>query len=123
MVKTSRNKALTPSLVFHLSRYFKCTKRPAWVHPGQQRLYARALPGRNAFTFTFNRALGKVNGLTAPTAGVGSIKFIREYLFFFSALATFADDYFEILEIRIPGTMLGSCNVISHNFLLIVSYL
>jgi hypothetical protein len=50
------------------------------------------------------------------------MKFIRKNLFFFTALGTFAGDYLEIFKICIAGTMLRSCNIISHNILLIVNY-
>ena len=68
--------------------------------------YVGTLAGRDTFAFTFNRAIGKVNGFTAPAAGMSPIKFIRKYLFFFTALGTFAGDYLEIFKICIPGTML-----------------
>ena len=67
-----------------------------------------SLTGRDTFAFTLNRALGKINGFTTSAAGVSPIKFIRKNLFFFTALGTFAGDYFEIFKICIAGTMLGS---------------
>jgi hypothetical protein len=66
------------------------------------------LAGRYTFAFTLYCALGKVNGLAASATGVGTIKFIRKYLFFYSAFGAFADDDFEIFKISIPGAMLGS---------------
>jgi hypothetical protein len=74
---------------------------------GRQSIYVRTLARRDTFAFTFNRALCKVNGFAALTAGVRPIKFIRKYLFFFTAFGTFAGDYLEIFKICIPGTMLG----------------
>ena len=68
--------------------------------------YAAILARRDTFAFTLNRALGKVNGFAASAAGVSPIKFIRKYLFFLSAIGTFAGDYLEIFKICIAGTML-----------------
>jgi hypothetical protein len=87
-------------------------------------LYGKySLAGRDTFTFALDRALGKINGFTTSTTGVSPIKFIRKYFFFLTALGTFAGDYLEILKICISGTMLGSCNIISHKFLLTFKYL
>jgi hypothetical protein len=71
-------------------------------------IYVGTLAGRDTFTFTLNRALGKVNGFPTSAAGVSPIKFIRKYLFFFTALGTFAGDYLEIFKICVAGTMLRS---------------
>jgi hypothetical protein len=74
----------------------------------QQCAPAGLLARRNTFTFTFNRTSSKINGFTASAASVRPIKLIRKYLFFFTALGTFADNYLEVLKICIPGTMLWS---------------
>jgi hypothetical protein len=66
------------------------------------------LARRYAFAFTLNRALGKVNGLPASATGVSTIKFIRKYLFFYSAFGAFTGDDLEIFKISVPGAMLGS---------------
>jgi hypothetical protein len=71
-------------------------------------IYVRTLAGRDTFAFTLNGALGKVNGFPTSAAGVSPMKFIRKYLFFLTALGTFAGDYLEIFKICIAGTMLRS---------------
>ena len=85
-------------------------------------IYVRTLAGRDTFAFTLNRAFGKVNGFAASAAGVSPMKFIRKYLFFLTALGTFAGDYLEIFKICIAGAMLRRGIIISHNILLIANY-
>jgi len=86
----------TPSLIFIKSCLFIFLRH-----------VVSALARRDAFAFTFNRALRKVNGFAACAAGVRPLKFIRKYLFFLAAFGTFAGDDLEIFKIRIPGAMLG----------------
>ena len=111
----------TPSLIFIKSCSFDIPIYRSIPNPNESELrieylwmslrsifYARTLAGRDTFAFTFNRALGKVNGFAASAAGVSPMKFIRKYFFFFTALGTFAGDYLEIFKICIAGTMLRS---------------
>jgi hypothetical protein len=114
--------SLVPYLIL-FELLFLHPEKQSQLHLGRQSISVRALARRDTFTFTFNRTFSKVNGFPACAAGVSPIKFIRKYLFFFPTLGTFTGDYLESFKICIPGTMLGSCNIISHNILLTFKYI
>jgi hypothetical protein len=125
LAQRRRRVSLRPNLLlFELSCYFSTQRSNLGsIKGGRQSIHVRTLARRDTFAFTFNRALSKVNGFPACATGVSPTKFIRKYLFFFPALGTFAGDYLEIFKICIPGAMLGSRNIISHNILLTFKYL
>jgi len=67
-----------------------------------------SLTGGYAFAFALYFAFGKINCLSAPTAGVRAIEFIGKYFFFLTAVVTLANQCFEILKVVVTRAMLGS---------------